>query len=278
MKKILFLSTVILLSAFNSQSQSLKFISYNLRYDNPNDGINRWELRKENIVDLIEKYDPDVFGTQEGLNHQVEYLNDHLSEYNYLGVGRDNGEEKGEYCAIFYKKDLYKVIDQSTFWLSKTPDKVSVGWDAVLERICTYTLLENKKTGKRFWVFNAHFDHVGKEAQQNSAQLIFDKIKEFNTGNYPCVLMGDLNLKPESKAIRFLSTVMDDTYDLAGEKKSGPAGTFNAFKHEQPVTDRIDYIFVSKNDGKLKTFKIVDDKVDGRYPSDHLPVFAVIKF
>lgn len=273
MKYLIYFSLLIL--GFNANAQTATIITYNLRYDNPNDGINRWDVRKNNVINLLEKYNPDVFGTQEGLNHQLDYLNANLKDYTYVGVGRDDGKKKGEYCAIFYKKDRFKLLKQSTFWLSNTPDKISVGWDAVLERICTYVLLQDRKNGNCFYAFNAHLDHIGKIAQYKSSQLIVKKIKEINTQNYPALLMGDLNLKPDNKTIKYLGTEMFDSN--IKNKKNVNMGTFNAFKHEQKVTDRIDYIFTNDK-FTVKSSRIIDDKVDTRYPSDHLPVFVKLRW
>ncbi|MEM8889234.1 MAG: endonuclease/exonuclease/phosphatase family protein, partial [Bacteroidota bacterium] len=141
-------------------------MTYNLRYDNPNDGENRWDLRKEFLRDQLKFFEPDVMGIQEGLKHQLDYLDGELSAYSYIGVGRDDGKEKGEYTAIFYKADKLSLIRQSTFWLSESPDEISVGWDAALERICTYALFEEKAGGAKFYVFNTHFDHRGEKARR----------------------------------------------------------------------------------------------------------------
>lgn len=265
MKTIKLLLLLLCTSAAFGQS----FMTYNLRYDNPNDGINKWVLRKDQVRELIVNYSPDIFGTQEGLHHQLEYLDDHLEKYSYLGVGRDDGKREGEYCAIFYNHDKYKVLEESTFWLSTTPEEISVGWDAVLERICTYALFEDKKSGKQFLVFNAHFDHVGKKAQYESAKLIVEKIKKRNQKNIPVILMGDLNLKPESEAIQFLAKNLLDSHLQTDNIQN--IGTFNAFKHGDPVKDRIDYIFVDRST-KVKSYQIIDDQFKGRFPSDHLPV------
>lgn len=277
MKKTTFFLLVLFAFGCTEQEQPQKFMTYNLRYNNSGDGINRWDARKANVVDLITKYSPDVFGTQEGLTDQVSYLDSALTDYSYVGVGRDDGKQKGEYCAVFYKTVKYNLIKQSTFWLSDTPEEISVGWDAVLERICTYLLLENKETKQRFYVFNTHFDHVGTEARINSSKLIYSKITEHNPENYPCVLMGDLNLLPDTDPIQYLSKQLDDTKTLAGENISGPQGSFNGFKHTEPVTDRIDYIFISKDDGKVNQYKVIDDQIEERYPSDHLPVLVEVE-
>lgn len=276
MKRYIFLLLVLFAIGCTEQEQAQTFMTYNLRYDNPNEGLDRWDARKTNVVDLITKYSPDVFGTQEGLHHQLSYLDSALIDYKYLGVGRDDGKQKGEYCAVFYKPKKYKVVKQATFWLSESPEEVSVGWDAAMERICTYLLLESRESGERFYVFNTHFDHIGEQARQNSSNLIYRKMTESNTENYPCILMGDLNLKPETEAIQYLSKMLDETKSLAGENCSGPQGTYNAFKHTQPVTDRIDYLFISKGDGFVNQYSIIDDQVEERYPSDHLPVLVEV--
>lgn len=276
-----YISLLIVAMAFAcspKEQASQKFMTYNLRYNNPSDGVNWWDVRKSNVADLITKYQPDVFGTQEGLNDQILWLDSTLTNYSYYGVGRDDGKTKGEYCAIFYKTEKYNLIKDGTFWLSDTPEQISVGWDAVLERICTFVLLENKETRQRFYVFNAHFDHIGNLARINSSKLIYSKVTEHNPEKYPCVVMGDLNLTPETEPIQYLSKQLDDTKGIAGENISGPIGTFNAFKHTEVVTARIDYVFISKNDGIVNKYKVIDDQVEGRFPSDHLPVLVDVKF
>jgi len=168
--------------------QTFNVMTYNIRYDNPSDGKNAWSLRKECLVSQIEKYNPAILGIQEGLHHQVLYLDSCFSKYAYIGVGRDDGKTKGEYCAIFYDTLQFRVIESSTFWLSGTPERVSVGWDAALERICTYAIFENVQTGKRILVFNTHFDHIGVIARKKSAQLIVSKEHEINSEKLPVLI------------------------------------------------------------------------------------------
>ncbi len=177
--------------------QEMTVMSYNIKYDNVNDTVNNWNNRKQAMVRLIKHYNPQVFGTQEALYYQTTYLDSSITCYAYVGIGRDDGTQKGEYTAIHYDSTKLKVLATDTFWLSKTPDKVSVGWDAALERICTYALFQNSITKNRFYVFNTHFDHVGKTARAKAAQLIISKIRELNTQKLPCILMGDLNLTPD---------------------------------------------------------------------------------
>lgn len=275
MKKIILLLSISLLIFDTVSSQTVKVITYNIRYDNPNDGENRWDNRKEFLTDQIKFYEPDFLGIQEGLAHQISFIDSVLSQYDYIGVGRNDGKAEGEFSAIFYNSEKFTPIKSSTFWLSETPDVPSKGWDAALNRICTYGLFENKVTKEKLWVFNTHFDHRGEEARNNSAKLIIKKIRKFNTGNLPVVFTGDLNLEPESEAIKYLSTQMNDAKSVS-KIKFGPSGTFNGFNFDKPVTKRIDYIFVSKGNVEVKKYAVLSDSKDLRYPSDHLPVYAEI--
>jgi endonuclease/exonuclease/phosphatase family metal-dependent hydrolase len=154
-------------------TQDLKVISYNIRYNNPNDGVNIWDNRKSTVTEFISNEEADFVGMQEVLNSQLTDLMGSLIEYDYVGVGRDDGKNKGEYSPILFDKNKYKVLRSNTFWLSETPNKISVGWDASMERICTYGLFENRNSSKKIWVFNTHFDHVGVLAREKSIELIF---------------------------------------------------------------------------------------------------------
>ena len=168
-------------------------ITYNIKYDDNSIGDQSWNVRKEAVFELINSYSPDIFGIQEGLIHQVEFLDSKLHDHKFVGVGREDGNKNGEYCAIFFDYKKYKLLKNSTFWLSEDPYKASVGWDAALERICTYALLENLKSGKKLWVFNTHFDHVGNIAREKSARLLIEKIQMLNINQDPVLLMGDFN-------------------------------------------------------------------------------------
>ena len=233
----------ICLSSVTGYSQSPTIMTYNIKYDNVNDTVNNWNDRKSSMVELNVTEDPDVVGMQEVLHNQLNYLNEELSGYDYVGVGREDGKQKGEYSPILYQKEKYELLKSNTFWLSKTPDQISVGWDAALERICTYALFKEKSTDKEFYVFNTHFDHRGDKARKKSVKLILKKIDEINTQNLPVVLMGDLNLSPEKKSIQYLSKKMTDGLEVAKSKNEGPSGTFNGFNLQDPITQRIDYIF-----------------------------------
>ncbi len=248
-------------------------MTYNIRLDFAGDGENRWDNRKKSLATQVQFYDPDFLAIQEALPHQMEYLNNELTGYKSIGAGRDDGKDKGEYTAIFYKHKKFKVIEQSTFWLSETPAIPSKGWDAALNRICTYGLFENRDTKQKMWVFNTHFDHVGTNARVESVKLILKKAKELNRENLPFVVMGDFNLDPETDAVNEMKTQLFDTHDVA-KLAFGPTGTFNAFEFHKPVTRRIDYIFIPKTGLEVKKYAILSDSKDCRYPSDHLPVYV----
>lgn len=258
------------------QTESLKMMTYNIRYDNLGDGENTWSKRNVFLSDQVIYNQPDIVGIQEGLQHQVQFLDSVFVDYAYFGVGRDDGKTKGEYSAIFYNKEKLTVLKEGTFWLSETPDQISVGWDAAMERICTFGLFKNKTNNQQFWVFNTHFDHIGTVARVKSAALILQKVAEFNTNNLPVIVMGDFNLKPDAEPIQLLSKTLNDSKTASIAKPFGPSGTYNAFQFNKPVLDRIDYIFTSKGIDVLN-YAILSDSKDCKYPSDHLPVLVELK-
>ncbi len=264
---------VILLSCNSAKEFNMSVMTYNVRYGLADDGENSWKYRKEFLVSQLNFYNPDIFGTQEGLPFQVKYIDAQLPKHSFIGKSRD-GDGKGEYSAIFYNKDKFNLVEQHTFWLSPTPTKVSKGWDATYPRICTYGLFKDNKTQQHFWVINTHLDHVGVNARKQSVHLILKKIKEINGKNYPLIFMGDLNAEPESEPISNLKLELHDSKEISLEKPFGPIGTFNAFKFNNPVNRRIDYIFISKNNTlKVTKYAVLSDSKDLKYPSDHLPVY-----
>jgi len=272
---LLFIAT---LNLFCSNAQNLKVMTYNIRLDVAVDGENDWTHRKDFFTSQIQFYEPDIFGVQEATPHQVTDIATALSQYSYIGIGRE-GIGKGESSNIYYKKDRFKLLESSTFWLSETPDKISKGWDAAFNRVCTYGLFKDLKTKKMFWVFNTHLDHMGELARTNGILLILSKIKELNTKNYTTIFMGDFNSQPKEDRIIALKKEMNDCRKISEEKPFGPSGTFNGFKHNEPVTELIDYIFISKNSKyKVKKFAVLSDSKDLRYPSDHLPVYVEISY
>lgn len=273
---ILFNILFVLLSLSTWAQTNVKVMSYNIRLDVASDGDNRWDLRKDKVAGLMNYYEPDFIGGQEVTHPQLEYLVNNLNGYSYIGVGRDDGKTKGEYSNIFYKKDKYEVLQQSTFWLSPTPDSISKGWDAAIVRVCTYGLFKDKKTKQFFWVFNTHFDHVGKTARLESAKLIVQKIEALNSKNYPVILTGDFNSHPEDAPMQHIAGKMQNARAIS-KLVYGPADTWNAFRFNEKLNGTIDYIFVSNNKKiSVAKFASITDSYDLKYPSDHLPVMASI--
>ncbi|MCD0475967.1 endonuclease/exonuclease/phosphatase family protein [Flavobacterium sp. EDS] len=277
MKRINKLVALLLFLSFcGTYGQNLKIMTYNIRLDVASDGENAWPNRKDFFTSQIQFYAPDVFGVQEAMPNQVNDIATALPSYNHVGIARE-GDGKGESSSIFYKKDRFLVQQSNTFWLSETPDVISKGWDAAYNRVCTYALFKDLKTKKIFWVFNTHLDHIGEEARTKGLELILSKIEKVNTKGYPVFLMGDFNSEPTEERIISLKRRMNDTREISEEKPFGPSGTFNDFKHDQPVTLLLDYIFISKNSNlKIKKHAVLSDSIDLKYPSDHFPVLIEI--
>lgn len=261
-----------------AQHEQLTIATFNIRYDNPQDAPNNWDNRKEVVADLIQFHGFDVFGIQEGLQHQVKFLDEQLEDFDYVGVGRDDGKEKGEYSAIFYNKEKFKVVDSNTFWLSPDTTKPNKGWDAALPRICTWAKLEDKNSGQQFYFFNTHFDHVGVEARQESGKLILSKIKEADKAGIPVILTGDFNVDQENPAYLLLkdSEELKDCFEAASLRYANN-GTFNSFDSSKSSDRRIDHIFVSEF-LTVEKYGILTDTYHNLYPSDHFPVMAVIEW
>ncbi|REE00558.1 endonuclease/exonuclease/phosphatase family protein [Marinoscillum furvescens] len=253
-------------------AQNLKVMTYNIRLDYSADGKNEWSDRKEKLLSQVQFFEPDIMGIQEGLPHQVAYLDTGLSQYKYIGVGRDDGKSKGEFSAIYYKSSL-ELLQSGTFWLSPTPEKPSKGWDAALPRICTYGLFETS-SGHAYWVFNTHFDHRGEQARVESMKVILSKIEELNTENFPVIVMGDLNVTPDEAPILEMKQQLSDTRDIA-KVVYGPDATFNAFQFDETPTRRIDYIAVS-NQIIVEKYAVLTGSFEQKYISDHFPVYCEI--
>ncbi|WP_241695523.1 endonuclease/exonuclease/phosphatase family protein [Winogradskyella litoriviva] len=248
-------------------------MTYNIRLDVASDGDNAWPNRKEFLSSQVLFLGPDVMGVQEALSHQIKDLNNLLKDYKLIGHGRDGGDN-GEYSAIFYNSKKLNVETNGTFWLSPKPNQVSIGWDAALPRICTYGLFSQQNNLSKFWVFNTHFDHVGVEARKESVKLILNKISFLNKQNYPVIVMGDFNAEPNSEVIKEISNTMLDSKQIAA-LQFGANGTFNGFKYNEPISRRIDYIFVSKElKPNVQKYSVLSSIIDSRFPSDHFPVYT----
>jgi endonuclease/exonuclease/phosphatase family metal-dependent hydrolase len=258
-------------------SQGLKVMSFNIRLNVDSDKENSWTNRKQDVADLLTYYHPDYFGVQEALSDQMKDIKNGVKNYDYVGVGRDDGKEKGEFSAIFYNTNRLQVLNSGTFWLSETPEKPSKGWDAALNRICTYAVFRDKKSKKEFMALNLHFDHIGNVARVKSSELILKKIKEINPKNLSVTVSGDFNLTEDSEPIKIMSQNLKDSFYHSETKHYGPKGTFTGFNVNEVPKDRIDYIFVKGF--KIKSHRHINDRRENLlYPSDHFPVLVDLQF
>lgn len=277
-KMLYYIVCLLLLCNISFAQQQIKVMSYNIRLDVASDGENRWDARKDKVAALMNYYEADFIGGQEVQHHQLQYLLTQLKQYGYIGVGRDDGKEAGEYSCIFYNKNKFKLIRQSTFWLSPTPDSVSIGWNAAYKRVCTYGLFQNIQTKKMLWVFNTHFDHIGDTARLESAKLITKRIRNLtNVNKYPIILTGDFNSKPDEAPAMYMGEHFKNARSISKEKPYGPADTWEAFEFTKKPDGCIDYIFLSANGWSVKKFATLTDSYDMKYPSDHFPVLATLE-
>ena len=277
--------------------------TYNLRYANHGDSVNGngWGQRLPVIAALIRFHNFDIFGTQEGLYAQLEGLKDSLPGYSYIGIGREDGKQAGEHSAIFYKTDMFRLLDKGNFWLSTVTDRPNKGWDAVLPRICSWGKFEDVHTGFSFYFFNLHMDHVGVQARAESAKLVLSKIKAFPPQT-PVILTGDFNVDQhnESYALVNSSGILKDSYELS-ELRYASNGTFNSFRTDNKTESRIDHIFVGRQFSVLRYGILTDTyrsatadtstqqtpnapaeislkKYTARTPSDHFPVMVQLRY
>lgn len=294
------LLTVLLVA---SPAQALIVGTFNIRYANPGDVErgNGWEQRAPVVTDLIRFHNFDVIGIQEALHHQLLTMAGRLPEYAYTGRGRDDGRQRGEHAAIFYKKDRFRLLDGGDFWLSETPEVPSKGWDAALPRICTWIQLQPVAGTRPFHLFNLHFDHVGVQARLESARLVLSRIRDI-AGDQPVVLTGDFNVDQHSEGYRILtgSGFFTDAHDTAVIRYA-LNGTANRFDPNTRTESRIDHIFLTRHFQPLRYGVLTDsyrvrvpqpgaDTASGnfpreirfgeyqaRLPSDHFPVLVELR-
>ena len=279
-KLIIFVSLLFLAMAYGKaeDKEVLKIATFNLRMDTPSDGENAWFHRKDMVNDLIRFYGFDLFGTQEGFTHQ---LNDilRLSDYRFIGVGRDDGKDAGEHCAIFYRSDRFKVMDQGDFWLSEHPEKPGRGWDGTCcNRICTWGKFEDLKNHKQFYFFNVHYEYEGDVARRESSNLMISRIKSI-AGNQPVFLTGDFNAFPNEEPIRILndSGFLNDSYKITKEAPFGPVCTYHGYDSTIKTEERLDYIWVTDSI-QIDKYGVLTNTLYGHTPSDHFPVMVVAEF
>lgn len=276
MKRLIYLLAAVAFTACGSAT-SLSVMTFNMRYDNPEDGQNNWRFRRERVAGVIKAQEVDVLGTQELLSNQFNDLSGLLTGYQGVGVGRLDGVESGEYCAVFFRKDRFTLLDSGTFWLSETPEVVgSLGWDGACERIATWVVLRDRD-GRELFFIDTHLDHVGQVARDEGVSLLMKRIETLSGGR-PVILTGDFNSEPGSSVVAHVQKdgVLHDAKAIAAQR-SGTDWSFSDFgqipEAERPL---LDYIFVS-GDIEAVRYEVLPDTFDGGYVSDHAPVMAVVK-
>ena len=263
-------------AAAGSSADAFRVMSFNIRYDTPNDGENAWPHRKDMAASVIRFHDADFAGLQEALLGQIEDLAARLPGYQWIGVGRTDGKSEGEFTPIFYRADRFEEVEHDTFWLSETPAVPgSKSWDTAITRIATWGIFRDRRSGERFVVLNTHFDHIGTEARAESARLIVERLAAFDL---PTIVTGDFNTTPDSEPYRILTAEgsrLKDAFDVTQFPHHGPTTTWNGFEAIAPDR-RIDFVFV---DDEVRVIRhgILSETVDGRFPSDHLPVIAEVR-
>ena len=269
----LFFWIMIMVPAILSAQSPVRVMTFNIRFNNPGDGENAWPNRLDMVERLLRFHQPDLMGVQEALPGQMNDLAAMLPDYRSVGIARTEG---GEFSAIFYRHSRFDLLDQSTFYLSPTPDRLSTGWDAALPRIVTWARFQDKLTGTAFLHFNTHFDHIGEEARRQSARLILRAIDSLNPEQIPVLLTGDFNATPSSSAIQTLvEGGMTDTRTSSLFPAHGPDGTWTGWTIAGEPGRRIDFVFTK---GDVATYRQASlaESFAGRFPSDHLPVMAEV--
>jgi endonuclease/exonuclease/phosphatase family metal-dependent hydrolase len=260
--------------------EPLHVMTFNVRYNTPADSLNAWPYRVSKVVSQIKFHDTHLLGIQEALHGQVVDMQQELPAFRYVGVGRDDGKQGGEYSAIFYDTTRLQPVQSETFWLSLTPDVPgSKSWDAAITRVVTWARFRDKKTGKEFFAFNTHFDHIGREARRESARLLLERVHKI-AGTMPVVITGDFNARPSDEPIVVLTDPtgliqVKDTRALSQQPHYGPTGTFNGFGQREVDNEPIDYIFI-RNDVRVLRHATLSQTWQGRFASDHFAVLATV--
>lgn len=265
----------LLFTCYGSFAQT-KVMTYNIRNSHAADGVNAWSKRRDALAALIKKVNPDILGVQEAYINQVKDLKARLNEYKYFGAGRNNGKNAGEHSTIFFKEQKYIQLDGGNFWLSTTPGiPGSKSWDAALTRICSWVKLQEKTTGKIFFVFNTHFDHKGVQARNNSAELIRHFVDSL-AGNNPVMVIGDFNSTPKDLAYQTMTNPGKYKVTFSDSYSSDmPDYTDCGFNVSNTHCNRIDYIFYSRQYTK-SNYTLYNDNNGTYYPSDHLTISVVL--
>ena len=278
-KMIIWLLSMAVVTSSYAQAP-FNVMSFNIRYNNPGDSLNAWPYRKDLVASQIRFHEAHIIGVQEALHGQMMDLIERLPGYRYVGVGRDDGKEKGEYSAIIFDSTRLQLLLTKTFWLSPQPEVPgSKGWDAAITRIVTWAKFRDRKSKKEFFVFNTHFDHIGKEARRESAKMLIEKVNQL-AGKSPAIITGDFNSIPTDEPIQVITDNSNplhliDTRTVSRSAHYGPTGTFNGFRNKEINDDPIDYVFI-RNKVKVLKHATFSQTWNGRFSSDHFPMFVQI--
>lgn len=277
MKKNLFLLIlIIVISTSLAQTENIKVMTYNIRcgYCEDSSSVNNWSKRKYLVAYLIKNHNPDLIGLQEAEMFQVKELIEMLDEYDWYGVSREDGKDKGETTAILYRTKRFSLEDKQTLWLSETPELVSKGWDAALNRTVTIIKFKDEISGEEFYYANTHFDHIGEQARTESSRLLVSETGKY-TSDYPVILSGDFNYISNSEGYKIIITKLSDAKTISKAESVGGNITFNGFGKDIQTNNRIDFIFVNDKTEVLN-HTIDTTTFNGLYPSDHYPVITEI--
>jgi endonuclease/exonuclease/phosphatase family metal-dependent hydrolase len=286
-KPVLLIGAVVLSISLFAQKggiatpDALNIVTWNMRLDTPSDGPNAWPNRKDVFLKVLKEEAPAIFGLQEALYNQLQDVEKAFPGFKRVGVGREDGRTKGEFAPVFFDTLMFKTVSSSTFWLSQTPNVPgSMGWDAACTRIVTWTQLVLKTDGKKFFVFNTHFDHMGQVARRNSVHMLLHAVDSI-AGTSPAIITGDFNAGPDSEPYGILTDNnnplhFSNAFYLA-EQADTPFYTYTGFKVGGIPGENIDYVFL-KNIHKVLKYRVNTFHTGDYYPSDHLPVRAVIEF
>lgn len=248
-----------------------RLITWNIRYDNPSDGLDAWPHRRDALAATLSGQLPDIIAVQEGLLHQVEFLDDRLEGFLRYGRGREDGSLKGEFCPIWFRAARYELLDSATIWLSPTPATPGKGWDAACERVATSVKLLDRLSGRTLQVVNTHWDHVGGEARAQSARMMAELGEQASSLGHLFLLMGDLNVRPDDPCLIPLGRKLRDVCPL---ERYGE-GTFNGFDTRASDRPRIDYFWVPAG-VRTSGYQVLTPQVSGRWQSDHFPVIVMV--
>jgi len=276
MNKFFWIFIILFTQMFFAQTETIKVMTYNIRcgFCEDSSSVNNWSNRKYLVAYLIKNHNPDLIGLQEAEMFQVKELIEMLDEYDWYGVSREDGKDKGESTAILYRTKRFSLEDKQTLWLSETPELISKGWDAALNRTVTIIKFKDIKSGEEFYYANTHFDHIGEQARTESSRLLVSEIGKY-TSDYPVILSGDFNYTSNSEGYKIITTKLSDAKTISKAESVGGNITFNGFGKDIQPDNKIDFIFV--NDKTEVLNHTIDTTLfNGLYPSDHYPIITEI--